>query len=366
MRSERKAMDTGGRTVLVVDDSAFDREILMALLEAQGHTVHLAHNADTAWLQASVVQPDLILLDVYMPGTDGFGVCEGLKSQAETRDIPVIFISAADDGAAKVQAFNSGGVDYITKPFYSEEVLARVSNHLAFHDLQRRLEERVRERSADLAAANLRLQKLTTHREAVREEERKRIAGELHDELGSSLTALKMDLSLLAMELGCTGDAQCRLGQMRELLEHTIGTVRQVATSLRPSVLNLGLVPALEWLVQDFERRTGVACTLTADSEVGLDDALATAIFRIVQESLTNVVRHAEARRVDIVLACSRGVLELSVRDDGRGFDPAAVGSSSFGLLNIRERVCMLGGEAVVESRPGEGCRVGIRIPLPD
>ncbi|MGE5492204.1 MAG: PAS domain S-box protein [Actinomycetota bacterium] len=507
MEPQQRENAPEGRTLLVVDDSPFDREILVAVLEGQGYTVHTAHNADTAWQQAKLIQPELILLDVNMPGMDGYGVCWQLKSSETTQDIPVIFISAADDGAAKVQAFKSGGVDYITKPFYSEEVLARVSTHLAFHDLQRRLEHRVRERSANLAATNLRLQKeiterrqaeerframleavpdaivivddknrivlvnsqteklfgysrdelsgqaldiliperfrdrhreqvgtwiaaprprlagrhrelcglrrdgsefpaeislnplvtdenhliisairdvtarkeaeqallesrqllrnLTTHREAVREEERKSIARELHDELGSSLTALKVDISLLKMELGDNVGALKRLGNMRELVEHTIGIVRQVATSLRPSVLNLGLVPALEWLVQDFQRRTGVACGLLADTEVSMDDAHATAIFRIVQESLTNVLRHADASHVAIVLHCCERGMELTVRDDGQGFDPSAVGGESFGLLNIRERATILGGEAVVESVPGEGTRVSIRIPLP-
>ncbi|HZX31801.1 MAG TPA: response regulator [Rhodocyclaceae bacterium] len=506
MKPQQREEAPEGRTLLVVDDSPFDREILVSVLEGQGYTVHTAHNADAAWQQAKVIQPDLILLDINMPGMDGYSVCWQLKSSEATQDIPVIFISAADDGAAKVQAFKSGGVDYITKPFYSEEVLARVSTHLAFHELQRRLEHRVRERSANLAAANQRLEKeiaerrqaeerfrtmleavpdaivivddggrivlvnsqseklfgygrdelsgqpldiliperfralhrdqvgtwvaaprprfagrhqdlfglrrdgsefpaeislnplvtddnylvisairdvsarkeaerellesrqllrnLTTHREAVREEERKTIARELHDELGSSLTALKVDISLMKMEIGDNIGALKRLGNMRELVEHTIGIVRQVSTSLRPSVLNLGLVPALEWLVQDFRRRTELACSLRADAEVTMDDAQATAVFRIVQESLTNVLRHADARRVDVVLNCCERGMELTVRDDGRGFDPSSVGGESFGLLNIRERATILGGEATVESEPGEGTRVSIRIPL--
>lgn len=498
MENTHEHLAAGG-SVLVVDDTPQYLAALKRLLGRQGYRVYLASDGETALEVVRREFPDLVLLDVKMPGMDGYETCRRLQAEAATRHAPVIFISGEGDVEAKVRAFECGGVDYITKPFQDAEVLMRVATHLTVHALQRRLEERVGARTAELAVANARLQheiaerrqaeekfrsvlesapeamvivnarrevtlvnsraeelfgyrrdellgqaiemlmperfgrqhavvgaryvaapcpramsenlalfgrrrdgsefpvaislsplatpeglfvistirdisarkeaeaalrELAAHRDAVREEERKRIAGEIHDELGSLLTALKMDVSLLHMQLPEEAPAQERVGQMRELIERTIHMVRQVATQLRPAALNLGLVPALEWLVEDFGRRTGLACTFATEAEVVMNDAHATAAFRIVQESLTNVSRHAEARRVHVTLNCAGDALELTVADDGCGFDVAAVGAASFGLFGIRERARNLGGRATVLSTPGRGTRVSIWIPL--
>lgn len=217
----------------------------------------------------------------------------------------------------------------------------------------------------ELIESRARLRDLAAHHEAVREEERKRIALEIHDELGQLLTALKMDISLLRMQFGDDPEVGRRTADMRELVEKTIGVVRQVAANLRPAALNLGIVPALEWLVEDFGQRTGIAYELNLPGgEVDLDDARATAVFRIVQESLTNVMRHAAANAVSISLRRDGSALRLEVHDDGRGFDyEAASRGPSFGLLGIRERVRTLGGTLAVESAAGRGTTVAIRIP---
>jgi PAS domain S-box-containing protein len=217
----------------------------------------------------------------------------------------------------------------------------------------------------ELIESRTRLRELAAHHEAVREEERKRIALEIHDELGQLLTALKMDISLLRMQFGIDPGVSRRTSDMRELVEKTIGVVRQVASNLRPAALNLGIGPALEWLVEDFGQRTGIAYELNlSGGEIDLDDMRATAVFRIVQESLTNVMRHAAASSVAVSLRREGETLQLEVRDDGRGFDyEAASHGPSFGLLGIRERVRGLGGSLSVDSRPGLGTTVSIHIP---
>ncbi|OYW20860.1 MAG: hypothetical protein B7Z52_01765 [Burkholderiales bacterium 12-64-5] len=152
---------------------------------------------------------------------------------------------------------------------------------------------------------------------------------------------------------------------MRKLMDHTISTVRNVASQLRPAAMNLGLEAAAEWLASEFRSRTGVACTLSLPSKaVLLDDESATTVFRILQESLTNVSRHAAARQVDISLHVEMGYLVVQVRDDGRGFEQSTISEkNSFGLMGIRERAIILGGEAHLHSVPGEGTVVTARIP---
>jgi len=213
------------------------------------------------------------------------------------------------------------------------------------------------------------LRELASATNSIREQEKSRIARELHDELGQALTALKLDVTWLAERTPAGQVAIAgKLGAMQTMIDHTVAAIRRISSDLRPLILDdLGLVPAAEWLVQDFTERTGVPCQLIVGSEdLEFRDPHATAIFRILQETLTNVARHAEARRVEVALdRADGGAVTLDVRDDGRGFstgDPRRPGS--FGLVGLRERAQLLGGDVRIESRPGRGTTVRVRIPL--
>jgi PAS domain S-box-containing protein len=211
------------------------------------------------------------------------------------------------------------------------------------------------------------LRRLSASLQAVREEEKTRIARELHDELGQALTGLKMDLAQLVSQLGPEqSDAVNRAKSMHSLLDSTVASVRRIATELRPLMLDdLGLVPTIEWLAHDFSQRTGVAVELqlpAADFDV--EPELSTAVFRVLQESLTNVARHADASRVGVALTGSRGGIELRVQDNGRGISPSAAhGTKTLGLLGMRERTAMLGGKFILESEPGVGTTIVMTIP---
>ena len=219
---------------------------------------------------------------------------------------------------------------------------------------------------AALCASELQFRTLALRRETEREMERKRIARELHDELGQFLTALRMRASLLRVEFGAGNPALVdSIGQLTALVDRTIEVIRDAASALRPAALDMGIVSALEWLVQEFATHSGTACELcVAEEEVSLDEDCATAVFRIVQESLTNVVRHAQASRTEVVLRRRADHYQLQVRDDGQGFDPAVAKKKSFGLIGVRERVLMLGGELVLSSAPGQGTVLEVRIPV--
>ncbi|MBC5783140.1 PAS domain-containing sensor histidine kinase [Ramlibacter sp. USB13] len=201
----------------------------------------------------------------------------------------------------------------------------------------------------------------------VREQEKSRIARELHDELAQSLTALKMDTIWLRDHVPA-GDAAAhdKMAQMLALLDSSVAAVRRIAADLRPLVLDdLGLVPAIEWVVQSFTQRSGVPCELDLDESLELKEPYATGVFRIVQESLNNVAKHARATRVRVVLRPAGEHLLLRVEDDGIGFRLGAPRPpQSLGLVGLRERAQLLRGEVRVESSPGAGTRVEARIPL--
>lgn len=210
------------------------------------------------------------------------------------------------------------------------------------------------------------LRTLAAYQEQMLEQERKHIALEVHDEMGQLLTALNLELSLTELRFADNPELLSRVDKMHLLVEKTINVVRQVASNLRPVALDLGLVPALEWLAEDFSRRCSISCNLSVDDdELVLDDRQSTAIFRVVQESLTNVTRHAKAQAVVIMLRRSGQILSVLVKDDGQGFDTVAVRQrNGFGLFGMRERILTIGGKLRIISAPGKGTVVSIDIPL--
>jgi PAS domain S-box-containing protein len=212
------------------------------------------------------------------------------------------------------------------------------------------------------------LRELSVAMAEVRELERTRIARELHDELGQALTALKMDVELLSATLPpARTDLIEQTATMRELLDSTVATTRRISSDLRPLVLDhLGLEAAAQWLAQNFSQRSGLPCDLRVDPSCSaLGEPYASALFRIMQESLTNVVRHARAKRVEVRLDRSGREAVLSVRDDGVGMEQEARAKPrSFGLRGISERVLLLEGQVQIASAPGAGTTLLVRIPL--
>jgi PAS domain S-box-containing protein len=213
------------------------------------------------------------------------------------------------------------------------------------------------------------LRDLTAHLQSIREQERTLIAREMHDELGQSLTALKMDLSWLDRKTPKDQKPLVdRIISMRKLIDSTLQTVKRISTDLRPELLDdLGLSAAIEWQGEEFQNRTGIKCVVTLDpEEIILDQDCSTAIFRIFQETLTNVARHSHATRVTVKLKMKMGKIELRVKDNGKGITEKQIsGPKSFGLIGIRERVHFLGGEVNIRGVQDKGTTVTVRIPIP-
>ncbi|HET8869221.1 MAG TPA: PAS domain-containing protein [Aquabacterium sp.] len=226
---------------------------------------------------------------------------------------------------------------------------------------------KLKQTEAALVESRRQLRELAATREEGLEQERKMIAREIHDELGQLLTGLKMDLSVLKLECADKPNAQRVLKDMSNVIERTFEVVRSVATSLRPSVLNIGLIPALEWQAEDFNLRWDLPCEFTVSgTEREPDEHRATAIFRVVQESLTNIVRHAHARHASIDVRFEPECIRVRIRDDGQGFDVRKVKEPhGFGLLGMEERMLAIGGQLSVESTPNAGTIVSITVPTP-
>ncbi len=253
------------------------------------------------------------------------------------------------------------------------DITERKRTEQLLRDAHDSLERRVRERTSELTHAHdsLRqsheaLRRLSAHLNSVREEERRHIARDIHDDLGAALTALQLEMSWLRQRLGNETALAEKLDGMLEIGHHAMHAVRRILNDLRPGVLDhLGLWPALETLLQDFQQRTALSCRFVCPPEVercrlGRDAEIA--LYRIVQEVLTNVLRHAKARSVCLMTMAEAGDLVLRIQDDGQGMQVPPQ-PTSFGLLGMRERTLALGGKLDIVSSPGEGTCVVLRLP---
>ncbi|MDP3744213.1 MAG: PAS domain-containing protein [Methylotenera sp.] len=227
---------------------------------------------------------------------------------------------------------------------------------------------KLKETERQLEESQYLLRKLAARGEAVREGERKELAREVHDELGQYLMGLRINVTAVDLQFAKDNPTlHEKTKHLIALVDSTIQVVRNVVASLRPKALDMGIVSALEWLVDEYQERTKIICNLHVCNEgVQLDDKRVTAVFRIVQESLTNISRHAEASQVDIVLEKNESQYVLQVRDNGKGFDPEIRKDKSFGLVGMQERAYTLSGKVEVSSELGRGTIITVYIPVND
>jgi signal transduction histidine kinase len=228
---------------------------------------------------------------------------------------------------------------------------------------QAMLEEQVRLRTAELEQSRAQVELLSIHNARSLEQERTRVSRELHDEMAQQLAALRMELSLLQRAPGRSpSDQALPVPALVQRVDAIIRSIRELVTQLRPPALDGGLRPAIEWMAARFEQQTGIRCTLElAESEAFANPDAATMAFRVVQESLTNVRRHAHATSVRILLTAGPLGARLEITDNGRGFEPLRA-TSGYGLLGMRERVTALGGRLELLSSPGLGTTVRVTM----
>jgi PAS domain S-box-containing protein len=299
--------------------------------------------------QASVAVPD-VLSRVH---PEDRSIVENLiaRMSSEKSDFDVEFRALLPDGTLKyLRSIGHPMLDHASDLVEFTGVLMDVSE-------RKRAEQELQRSFRHVRTLSARLQ-------SVGEEERKRVAREIHDELGQALTAIKIDVSALAPDLPVRHER--RVESILNLIDQTIKAVRRISTELRPGILDdLGLVAAVEWAAEEFQERTGIVCSLEVQPDSSaIDPECATALFRIFQETLTNVARHAKATRVDVRLAEENGDITLDVRDNGSGAsEKQLLSGKSLGIAGMRERALLLGGAFEASGAPGKGTTVRVRIP---
>jgi signal transduction histidine kinase len=345
-------MNTGKGRILVVDDEMINRVLLSTNLQESGYIVETAEDGQQA-LEMLRAQPfDVVLLDLIMPRVDGYQVLAQMKGDDALRRILVIVISSIDDMESIVRCIEMGATDYLTKPFNPVLLHARLNASLAsLHEERMAI---LRQQLAQVTAAQ--------------EEERQRIVRELHDGVGPALASLNIRLrtarKLLERDHHPVAE---EVEELAELAQASIQDIRRLIHDLRPAALDeLGLGPALREYVSRYREEQGLEVALALpEGDERLPAPLETALFRIVQEALANVAKHAQAHRVDVALMWDEAHVILRLTDDGRGFDPQAPRPGThLGLWSMRERVEQLGGRFEVESTLGTGTALKAIIPL--
>jgi signal transduction histidine kinase len=344
-------MNGGKGRILVVDDERLNRILLSTNLQESGYTVETAEDGKEA-LRMLRAQPfDAVLLDLVMPRMDGYQVLAEMKRDDALRRIPVMVISSTDEMESIVRCIEMGATDYLPKPFNPVLLHARIRASLA--SLQEERMAVLREQFAQVTAAQ--------------EEERQRIARELHDGLGPALASL--NIRLLTVRKLLEREGHPVTGEIEELAEQvqaSIRDIRRLIHDLRPVALDeLGLVPALREHLAHCQQEHDLAIEFVADDGERLSAAVESALFRIVQEAVNNVLRHAQARHLSVTLTRDEDQVTLRVADDGQGFDIQVPRSGRHvGLWSMRERVEQLGGQFQVHSAPGQGTTVTTVVPL--
>lgn len=350
--------------ILLVEDNAPHAELVEHFLREGGlhFQITRVETREAFVEQLERRAPDMILSDYALPAFDGYAALAIAREKAP--HVPFIFVTGTMGEEVAIETLKNGATDYVLKTRLGRlgPAVQRALREAADRTQRQRAEEKLR-RSLD------QLRALTNYLQYVREEERTRIAREVHDELGQALTGLKLDLSWLVTRLGkkSTKAEQEKARTMVAHIDTTIQTVRRIATELRPGILDgLGLVAAIEWQANEFQSRTGIPCAVASTlHDATWDQDFSTVFFRIFQETLTNIIRHAQATRVDVSLAEENGQLVLTVSDNGRGISEEEIANTrSIGLVGMRERAMLIGGDIAIHGAPGKGTTVTARAPL--
>jgi signal transduction histidine kinase len=344
--------------VLHLEDSEVDHELTVAHLRRAGCDVQMLRVESEAGFRAALEDDwDAILSDYNLPGFSGLAALEILR--ASGRLLPFIIVSGEIGEDTAVQAMRKGANDYLLK-----SNLMRLAPALE-HAIEANETRRARVAAdRELAASRQQLSALAQHLQTSVEAERAAIAREIHDDVGGALTALKFDLAWIARH-NQDPDVQQKAQSALDMAAHAIEASQRVMHNLRPAILEQGLVAALQWMTQRFEKRTGIECTFrTSHDHLELPSGVPLVAYRAVQEALTNVSKHAEATRTAVDLSLAGGVLSIEVSDNGRGLTADDLAKArSFGIRGLRERADTVGGWVDLSSGP-TGTTLILSVPV--
>jgi signal transduction histidine kinase len=366
--------------VLIADDNADMRQYLARLL-AKDYAVETAPDGKLALSKIMEDPPDLVLSDIMMPGFDGFELLKRLRSDETTRSIPVVLLSARAGEESRVEGLQAGADDYLVKPFSARELLARIGARLEIARLRREteaqlranqteLEHKVEERTRELFAASQQLRELSACILQAQDEERRRLARELHDGVGQLLAAASIEVANFVAATDSSAGVEKSVTNLESMIRQVNQDIRTMSYLLYPPLLDeIGLKSALEEYVHGFTRRSRIDVSLhIAENITRLDRGLELCLFRIVQESLTNILRHAESTTAAIDIGREEASITLAVRDHGKGmsaekFAEIQAQGSGVGIRGMRERVRHFGGEMTFTS-DSSGTTVLVVVPI--
>ncbi|MEY8875863.1 MAG: histidine kinase [Leptothrix sp. (in: b-proteobacteria)] len=347
--------------VLHLEDSELDHHLLLAHLRRGGVEPQMIRvDTESGYLAALGQSWDAVLSDYNLPGFSGLVALELLRERDKL--MPFILVSGEIGEDTAVEAMRNGASDYLLKSNLARLVPA------VMHAVEACETQRARQRAdAELAQSRKRLSELAQHLQTSIEMERTAIAREIHDDVGGSLTAVKFDLAWIVRHAGTAQQAQMveRAQQALESVNHAIEASQRIMHNLRPAILEQGLVAALQWMTQRFERRSGIATAFrTSHDHLSLPTGVPLVAYRTAQEALTNISKHAQATRVQVDLTVAAGVLSLEVSDNGRGLASGDLGKTrSFGIRGLHERADTVGGWVDLSST-ASGTTLILSVPL--
>jgi signal transduction histidine kinase len=346
--------------LLHIEDSEPDHALAMAQLRRAGLAVSAERIESRFEFAYALAQPwDVILSDYNLPGFSGLEALQMLRDSGAL--VPFILVSGEIGEDTAVEAMRNGASDYLLKAN-----LARLAPAIE-HAIAASETSRARVRAdRDLQASKLRLSELAQHLQTSVENERHAIAREIHDDVGGSLTALKFDLDWIGRRTTAPEVSQ-RLASAIDTVTHAIEASQRIMHNLRPAILEQGLVPALQWMANRFEKRSGTVCAFrTSHDKPSLPTGVPLVAYRTAQEALTNISKHAQASRVSIDLSMTGGVLSLEISDNGRGLSADDLAKAqSFGIRGLKERALTVGGWVDLSSGVG-GTTLILSVPLDD
>jgi signal transduction histidine kinase len=361
----QNSINANAPVAIVADDHQGIRHLIRSILEKDGLKVIEAKNGKEVLEVFNKEKPDLVLLDIFMPVMDGLDTCTQIKKLPGGSQVPVLIFTAHGDIKNAEDAFKVGAADFINKPINPEELHHRVNRLLYLRAME------IEREAAEFEIHESYKKNRLLSRKVLRayEEEKVRLAREIHDDLGMALTAIKLNLQLIKKDCADQGQGfEEKLTTLVKLADKTLAAMRDKAFSMRPPALDdLGLVMVLDEMAKEFTRNTGIRVERkTTGRYNSLPLEVETALYRCVQEALTNAARHSSAGQVDLKLSFSPSQVKVSIIDDGIGFDPVAGGLASghLGLKGIRERVALIDGKIDIKSSPGKGTAILITIPL--
>ena len=346
--------------ILHLEDSELDHQLVCRAL-TQDKLAYAIRRVDTLEAFADQLAQqhyDIVLADYRLPGFTALDAWQQL--QASGQRLPFVLLSGAIGEPAAVAAIQLGISDYLPKDRLAN--LARVIASALEVFKAKAAEARA---VAELAASEQRLAHFAQHLQTAIENERAAIAREIHDDIGGSLAAVRLDLAWLARHAP-TPEAQAHVGAANEMLQHAIGASQRIMMNLRPAILDQGLYPAIQWLAESFQRRSGVKTSLHGNQpDLQSRKPIQLTAYRTAQEALTNISKYAQCSQVKIDLSDAEGVLTLEISDNGTGIAPEALAKpAAFGIRGLKERARVAGGWLDISSRAGQGTTVTLTIPL--